>query len=210
MFFSDAVFAIAMTLLALDLRVVFPEDASSAQISEVLIEKIPAFAGFVLSFMLVGSTWITHHRRFSGIASYDSRLQWINLILLIQVVFMPVPTSMLFEQSGRSPWPVVIYALVIAGIYLSLAWLWSYARKAGLMTAEVSGPLYRYTLYSTLPVWLVFLLSIPVAFVSSAAAMLCWILISPVSLIHGSWSRKRFEAAETARFQVEDAAAADR
>lgn len=206
-FFSDAVFAIAMTFLALDLRVVFPEHASTDGINEVLVAKIPGFIGFVLSFFLVGNTWLTHHRRFRGITSYDSRLQFINLALLMMVVFLPVPTSMLFEQPGLSPWPIVIYAFTTWAIYFALGWLWHYAKRAGLLDPSVSDALYRYTLTSTLPVAIVFLLSIPIAFINPVAAMYSWILISPFSIVFGSFSKRRFVRAETLRLQAEDAAA---
>lgn len=205
-FFSDAVFAIAMTLLALDLRVEFPEHADAAAVGAALLAKAPAFIGFVLSFFLVGSTWLTHHRRFKGIAFYDARLQIINLVLLMMVVFLPVPTSMLFEEAGSSPWPIVIYAATICGIFFSLAWLWWHARRARLLESTVSEALYRYTLTSTLPVAAVFLLSIPVAFINPSAALLFWILISPASIIFDRLSKRRFVREETLRFRTEDAA----
>lgn len=206
-FFSDAVFAIAMTLLALDLRVEFPEHATAESVQAVLLAKLPAFVGFVLSFFLVGNTWLTHHRRFKGIASYDSKLQLINLALLMMVVFLPVPTSMLFEAPGSSPWPIAIYAGTTCAIFFLLGGLWRYAETAGLLDPGVSDALYRYTLSSTLPVAVVFLLSIPIAFVNPVAAMYFWIVISPASIIFGHLSKRNFVRAETARFQAEDDAA---
>lgn len=205
-FFSDAVFAIAMTLLALDLRVEFPENVTAEGIKDALIAKVPAFVGFALSFFLVGTTWLTHHRRFKGIISYDSRLQFINLVLLMMVVFLPVPTSMLFEEAGKSPWPIVIYAATTFSIFFILGWLWRYAKKADLLDPGVSTALYRYTLTSTLPVALVFLLSIPVAFINPVAAMYFWILISPFSIGFDHLSKRRFIREETARFRDEDEA----
>lgn len=206
MFFSDAVFAIAMTLLALDLRVEFPEHATAESVQAVLLAKFPAFVGFVLSFFLVGNTWLTHHRRFKGIAAYDSRLQFINLALLMMVVFLPVPTSMLFEAPGSSPWPIAIYAITTWAIYFILGVLWHYAKSAGLLDPSVSNALYRYTLTSTLPVAVVFLLSIPIAFINPVAAMYSWILISPASIIFDRLSKRRFVRDETARFRAEDEA----
>ncbi|WP_394940555.1 TMEM175 family protein [Psychromicrobium sp. YIM B11713] len=206
MFFSDAVFAIAMTLLVLDLRVELPPNPSVQEINEAMIEQIPAFASFVLSFILVGVNWVNHHRRFNGIASYDSRLQQLNLLFLFFVAFMPVPTSLLFANAG-SPWPVVLYAVVVSGISLSLNLLWRHARRAGLMDQRVSEALYRYSLYSTAPVWTVFLLSIPLAFISNDVALYFWILIFPASLIQHRISWRRFVARETARFEAEDAEA---
>lgn len=204
-FFSDAVFAIAMTLLVLDLRVELPEHPSVQQINEAMIEQIPAFISFLLSFILVGVNWINHHRRFNGIMSYDGRLQQLNLLFLFFIVFMPVPTSLLFANSG-SPWPVVLYALTVAAISLTLNLLWWHARRAGLMSEKVSEALYRYSLHATIPVWGVFLLSVPLAFINTDLALYSWVLIFPASIIHNRFQWRRFVSRETARFQAEDAA----
>ncbi|WP_082057173.1 TMEM175 family protein [Psychromicrobium lacuslunae] len=206
-FFSDAVFAIAMTLLVLDLRVELPSNPSVEEINEAIVEQMPAFAGFLLSFILVGVNWINHHRRFSGIARYDGRLQQLNLLFLFFIAFMPVPTSLLFVNAG-SPWPVALYAFVVAAISLSLNLLWWYARRAELMDEKVSEALYRYSLHATVPVWGVFLLSIPFAFISTDIALYSWLLIIPVSIIFNRVQWRRFVSRETARFAAEDAAAA--
>ncbi|PYI65095.1 hypothetical protein CVV68_19405 [Arthrobacter livingstonensis] len=91
-FFSDAVFAIAMTLLALDLKIpTLPSDISEQGYNEVLVERLPSLAAFVLSFVLVGRAWLTHHHHFNAIAAYDNKLQVRNLVMLFLVVFLPVP-----------------------------------------------------------------------------------------------------------------------
>lgn len=205
-FFSDAVFAIAMTLLVLDLRVELPANPSVAEINEAMVEQLPAFASFLLSFILVGVNWVNHHRRFSGIKSYDGRLQQLNLLFLFFIAFMPVPTSLLFANAG-SPWPIVLYAFVVAAISLTLNLLWWYAHRAGLMEERVSEALYRYSLYATVPVWGVFLLSIPLAFIGTDLALYSWLLIIPISLVYNRLQWRRFVARETARFEAEDAAA---
>lgn len=191
-FFSDAVFAIAMTLLVLDLKL--PEMAqgiAAADLGKQLLEQAGPMASFVLSFVLVGRLWMNHHRKFTAIKGYDGRLQAINLTALFFVVFLPVPTSLLFQADSESPWPPVIYAITISGAFLSLAWLWHHAHAAGLMHDWVEGPLFRYVLHGTDPVWAVFVLSIPLAFISPVWAMYFWILIWPVSVVHGRWQLAR-------------------
>lgn len=183
MFFSDAVFAIAMTLLALDLRLPdLPADITVRGFEAVLVDRLPAMAAFALSFVLVGRTWINHHRRFSAIVSYDNGLQVINLLILFFVVFLPVPTTMLFADVPSTPWPPVIYALTIAGLNLSVGWLWRYARKASLLADWVDEPLFRLVAGGTVPIWVVFLASIPIAFINPTWAMYFWIVLWPVSI----------------------------
>lgn len=187
-FFSDAVFAIAMTLLVLDLKL--PETAqgiAAADMGPLLLEQAGPLGSFVLSFVLVGRLWMNHHRKFTAINSYDGRLQAINLTALFFVAFLPVPTSLLFQADSASPWPPVIYAITIACAFLSLAWLWHHAHAAGLMHDWVDLALFRYVLHGTDPVWAVFVLSIPLAFISPVWAMYFWILIWPVSVLHGRW-----------------------
>lgn len=191
-FFSDAVFAIAMTLLVLEVKL--PDMASSttaAQLQDALLERAGPFIAFILSFILVGRLWLNHHRKFVAIKSYDARLQNINLTTLFFIAFLPVPTSLLFQGDGESPWPPVLYALTIAGSFSGLSWLWKHAHRAKLMQGWVDPSLYRLILHGTDPVVAVFLLSIPAAFFSPGWAMYSWILIWPVSMLYGRWWQGR-------------------
>jgi len=205
-FFSDAVFAIAMTLLVLDLKVPeLPDDADSAAVTAALVSKVPALVGFMLSFVLVGTTWVNHHRRFEAIVRYDSKLQVINLLALFFVAFLPVPTSTLFELAGNTPIPPMLYAATIAGIFLSLNWLWRHAYRAGLMDPRVDEPLYRLALGRTTAVWTVFLVSIPVAVFFPSLAMYLWTATWPLGAVLRRVQWKRFAAAQTKIFQAQDA-----
>lgn len=191
-FFSDAVFAIAMTLLVLDLKLPDMDSSTTgAELQGALLARAGPFAAFVLSFILVGRLWLNHHRRFAAIKSYDARLQSINLATLFFVAFLPVPTSLLFQANGQSPWPPVLYALTISGGFVCLRWLWSHARRTKLMHGWVDPVLYRIVLHGTDPVAAVFLLSIPVAFISPVWGMYFWILLWPVSMLHGKWRQRR-------------------
>lgn len=198
-FFSDAVFAIAMTLLVLELRVPESRGIDADAFADAVGERIPALIAFVVSFFLVGMTWMTHHRRFRAIVAYDPRLQLLNLVVLFFVAFMPVPSSMLFQPSGRSAIPPIVYAATMMGIFGSLNAVWWYAHRAGLLAESVSEPFYRHALGSTHAVFFVFLLSIPVALLDASAAEYLWIAIWPISMVYGRWLLRRFEREETAR-----------
>jgi Endosomal/lysosomal potassium channel TMEM175 len=92
--FSDAVFAIAITLLALDLRLPEPPpDLTDAGLLEQLLELGPKYFSFVISFMSVGFYWIAHHRFFQLVVRVDAGLLLLNLLLLMGVAFIPFPTS---------------------------------------------------------------------------------------------------------------------
>src|SRR5947209_8427019 len=87
--FSDAVFAFAITLLVLDLKV--PETAA---LEEGLFTLPPKVQSFIVSFLVVGSYWVAYHRYFHFVERVNRRLVWLNLFFLMGVVFMPFPTAL--------------------------------------------------------------------------------------------------------------------
>src|SRR5215472_2918297 len=91
LFFSDAVFAIAITLLVLDLRL--PPGSQVFDLAAVRQQII----GFVVSFYVIGRFWLSHHALFEGVAGYDVRLLATNLLFLAAVVFLPFPTTEVSE-----------------------------------------------------------------------------------------------------------------
>ena len=125
-FFSDAVFAIAITLLALDLRL--PSDVESpgnAQLLAQLLEIWPKYLAYVVSFLAIGTFWVGHHRRFRLIMRYDRGLLTLNLLFLMVIAFVPFPTSVISETGNRTA--TIFYALTMALGGLMLATLWWYA-----------------------------------------------------------------------------------
>src|SRR5215470_15448765 len=115
--FSDGVFAVAITLLVLNLQV--PQLAASVVSRELLaklIELWPKLLIYVLSFGIVGIYWVAHHNSFHYIKRSDRTLLWLNLLLLLCIVFIPFPTSLVggYPEQQIS---VVIYGstLVITG-----------------------------------------------------------------------------------------------
>ena len=96
--FSDAVFAIAITLLAIELKVpAIIHDVTDHKLAESLAELIPRFIGFLISFLIIGQYWTTHHRLFGFVVNYNLRLMWLNLFFLLAVVLMPFTSSFYSE-----------------------------------------------------------------------------------------------------------------
>jgi uncharacterized membrane protein len=101
-FFSDAIFAIAITLLVIDLRLPEIGADSSAALSHALQELIPKFLGFVVSFFVIGRFWIGHHRIVGHLRTCDDGLVWRNLLFLLSIAFMPFPTAVISEYGGTA------------------------------------------------------------------------------------------------------------
>jgi uncharacterized membrane protein len=185
-FFSDAVFAIAITLLALNLQVPqIPESLAAAELPSALLELSPKFYSFVLSFWIIGFYWLAHHRIFHHVRAYDRGMLLINLLFLMWVVLMPFAASLVGEYEDLQL-TVIMYAghNILAG--LTLAWLWRYATKDGrLVETNLDPRAVRYNNLRARFLPTIFVLSIGISFISLEIARLSWLLtflVRPVLL----------------------------
>ena len=99
--FSDAVFAIAITLLVIEIKIPDIHDNVSDKILlHSLGHLVPKFIGFFISFMLIGVYWSIHHRMFGFVTSYTRKLLLLNLVFLFFVALMPFSTGFYSEYAG--------------------------------------------------------------------------------------------------------------
>ncbi len=181
-FFSDAVFGIALTLLVIEIRV---PAVPSGDPTLGLLSLVPDYLVFVLSFVVIGLVWLSHHRKFRMLRGHDQNLLRLNLVLLLLVASFPLPTAIL-GQHPDSPVAVSLYAAAITLIGLAMASIWAYACRRGLTRPEVTPDIARYMLGQSLVIPAVFALSIPVALLWNAnAAEFAWIAAVPLSLLLG-------------------------
>ena len=136
-FFSDAVFAIVITLLVLEIKTPHLEHPDEITLRHALFELFPKFTGFVVSFLIVGMMWIEHHRIFRYIGHYDGGLLWRNLLMLLCISFVPFPTA-LFSEFYFSRTAFVLYTASFGCVALTKLWIWHYAVGNGLVGANVS------------------------------------------------------------------------
>jgi TMEM175 potassium channel family protein len=97
--FSDGVFAIAITLLVLDIKI---QPSDFDHLSHALLEQWPAYLSYVTSFFTVGSVWIAHHNLFTRLKYVDAALLRLNTLLLMAAAFLPFPTGVLAEALTAS------------------------------------------------------------------------------------------------------------
>ena len=183
-FFSDAVMAIAITLLVIDLKLPgVPPPATAAEVAAALRQLTPRIVSFVISFAVISVYWSSHHRYFSFIRRYDSRLMVLNLVFLFFIVLMPFAASMLGQYSYL-PVGVVIYGLAVAATGLSMGAIWWYASRnhrlveGGLDPKMIQG---RNRIALIIP--LLFLASLPWAFVSPLIPPAIWWVAPFVALL---------------------------
>ena len=128
--FSDGVFAVAITLLVLNIRIPPDNLLDDPHLWRELLGQWPMLAAFVTSFATIGIMWINHHRLYNHIKRTDTGLLLFNLLLLLLNVFVPFPTALLAQQDAVHP-DQHLAAAVYSGTYVLLACcfniLWRYA-----------------------------------------------------------------------------------
>lgn len=130
-FFSDAVFAIAITLLVLDIHVPSLPDVVSIEASwSAFAELTPSFFAFALSFLVIGRFWMGHHERFRSLRHFDQRLMWPNIIYLLAIAYMPFATAFLGQNLGHFV-PELVYNLSMLMLGLVAFWLARVVRVVG-------------------------------------------------------------------------------
>jgi len=181
---SDAIFAFAITLLALDVRL--PDlgaSPTSDQLTRALSDLGPALTAFVISFTVIAAFWLGHVRTFRVITRLDGRLIVINLAFLFLIVLLPFPTSVV-ARAGNQPVAAVLYASFALAIGALSALLWSYAAEVAHLTDPVvTRELARRIRERALVVPVIFAISIPVALASPVVAEVMWVVTAPVQAV---------------------------
>ena len=131
---SDGVYAIALTLLAFDIRI--PDNTLAGELSTTLILLAPKLLIYLISFIAIGGAWGSHQRMLSQIKRGDGLLVWFNLLSLLFVTLLPASAALL----GRFPSEfiaIVLFAADVILIQLTALWLWRHASKYGLLNASL-------------------------------------------------------------------------
>jgi uncharacterized membrane protein len=130
--FSDGVFAIAITLLVLEIRVPPPETMASPEaLVRALGELWPSYLGYLISFVTIGIMWANHHNLIGLVGKVTHGLMLANLLLLLAIGFVPFPTALL---AGTLDTPsaqvgVLVYAATFIGIAVAFNVLWYEIRR---------------------------------------------------------------------------------
>jgi TMEM175 potassium channel family protein len=178
-FFSDAVFAIAMTLLVVGIGI---PNATNRTFEHALDDKIPEILSFFISFVVIGYYWLAHHRFFSQIVAVEQGIIMLNLVYLAAIAFTPFPTALVgkYEQFSIT---VILYALALGTASLLETAMFARAQRQGLFRQVLPRDVYRYGVIASLIPVVAFVVSIPIAFVDPTLALLSWLIVWPVEWI---------------------------
>jgi uncharacterized membrane protein len=181
--FADAIFAFSITFMAISIHIPeLTQNLTQTQVIDKLLESIPEFEIYVISFFVIGIYWIAYHQVFNHIVGHHSTMTWLTLVFLFFITLIPLATNL---QIGFGHHQIVfaLYALVltIAGSLLTITWL--HATKNKLIDEKLAhDEIHLISLESILsPV--VFLLSILVSFIDLRIAYYFWIVIIPAKII---------------------------
>jgi uncharacterized membrane protein len=184
---SDGVFAIASTLLVLDLKL--PDDQPDSSLAHELALLVPEFRSYALSYLLIGLFWLGHHRQFKAMSRIRSSVMKLNLYLLGVITLVPFSTAMLSEY-GENPLAVALYMANIAAIFL-LEMAIGHHVVRNHDEGEAAGPNPRLTLVIRPGLAAAaFLLTIPYAYlIQGHEGSLIWPFIVLTWLIRGAVGR---------------------
>ena len=134
--FSDGVFAIAITLLVLEIDV----PSAESDLGHELVRQWPSYAAYAVSFLTVGLAWVHHHSQFNQVEHPSRPLLFLNLVVLLTVAFVPFPTAVMAEYLGEGRDEQLAVALYSGSLFLigaSICTVWLYAARAGLLRDPV-------------------------------------------------------------------------
>lgn len=184
---SDGIFAIAITLLVIDIRI--PENVDYKQFIEALTgDFFESTLFYAITFAILAAYWTNHRRLMNVVERIDSLFLWLNLLFLAFVAFFPVVSNLL--KLSHFPEAVIVYTVVLAGCGYSSLLLWIYAfSKYRLVAKAVHRNVSRFVGISIIPTFLLLsllLLFLPYFQASPSRLFYSWLLL-PV--INAAWVR---------------------
>ncbi|MCF3171842.1 DUF1211 domain-containing protein [Streptomyces sioyaensis] len=195
---SDGVFAIAMTLLALDIAL--PDGLDADGFARALSNVLPKVWAYALSVLVIAAFWRGHYQLFQSVRDVDGTVIKLVLLGLGLVALMPFPTTLLAEYADL-PQSVAIYSGAVAAMgatQLALTVvLW---KRPWLGSAPLPDPIVRNDVADLASTVLVFVVAVPLSFVSPTGAMLWWAVLLPVRVVIGKRGKRL--RATTRRFSA--------
>jgi len=196
--FSDGVFAIAITLLVLDIRV---PAAEFDNLWRAIVHQWPAYLGYVTSFLTIGGIWLAHHGVFRRLRYANNRIMRINLLLLMAVSFLPYPTRLVAEairNNSAERAAVIFYGLNLLAISTLFGALWAtVARDRRLLKPDVSDKEVRAVLVAATPNIGFYIGATILAILAPKVAAIGYLLIAIVFVLRARGDEVDDDPAET-------------
>ena len=183
---TDGVFAVAMTLLVLDIKVPeLQQPLATAELPLKLLSLWPKFLSYTISFVILGVYWVGHHVQLSFIRRADRPLLWINILFLLWVALVPFSTALLSEYATTRI-AIAIYGANLIAIGLTLALHWWYATtESRHVEPDIDRGLVRGAMYRTLMGPLVYVIAIGLSFFRAEVSLALYALVPILYILPG-------------------------
>ena len=184
--FSDGVFAIAITLLIIEIGV--PHVEGEESLSGALVGLWPSYVGYVISFLQIGVIWANHHNRFRFVERSDHVLLFLNVLFLMCVAFIPFPTALLAEylegSADQRATAGAVYAgtLAVTAIFFTILWLYV-AGNRRLVDRSLDPSLLRSMTLRYVAGAVAYLVAFAVAFISVTASLALIVVLALIFVL---------------------------
>ncbi|MDQ1006110.1 putative membrane protein [Streptomyces sp. V4I23] len=178
--FGDAVFAIAITLLILDVGV--PDGLAASDIGDALRDALPDVGAYVLSFAVIGMLWLAQHALFTAIAWLDAWLLYLYLALLAVIAGLPFPTRLISEYGDTAPATMIYAGAIAAASSLMTAMSLRLVHRPALVKPGIPRESLTRSVQQGLVVVVVFAASMPLTLASPVLAQLSWLVAVPLRI----------------------------
>lgn len=182
--FSDAVFAFAITLMALSIEIPdLPLDLSQSELLERLYDLYPQFEDYIISFGVIAIFWMSYHQVFNHIKGSHISIVYLNLLFLLLITLLSLSTSIVINYASYQI-PYIIYCILVIMTSSLLVLSWWYATNQHRLVAKDMNPLFiKGTFFGLLSIPVVFVISIAISFIDLDVAQYFWLAIIPVNVL---------------------------
>jgi uncharacterized membrane protein len=181
--FSDAVFAFAITLMALSIDIPdLPTHLTQSELLDELFNLYPQFESYIISFAVIAIFWVSYHQVFNHIKGSHITMVYLNLLFLLLVTLLSLSTSLVINY-GTYQIPYVIYCVIVIMTSSLLATIWWHATRNKRLVDKNLHPLFiKGVLVNLISIPIVFTISIIISFVNLEIAQYFWLIMAPLNI----------------------------
>ncbi len=182
--FSDAVFAFAITLMALTIDIPeLPPNLSQSELLQRLDDSYPQLEDYIISFAVIAIFWISYHQVFNHIKGSNISMVYLNLLFLLFITLLSLTTSFVTNYASYQI-PYIIYCTVVIMTSSLLVLIWWYATKKYRLVDKGMHPLFiKGTFFALLAIPIIFSISIGISFIDLDIAQYFWLGIIPMNVL---------------------------
>jgi len=182
--FSDAVFAFAITLMALTIDIPdLPPDLSQSELLQRLDDSYPQLEDYIISFAVIAIFWISYHQVFNHIKGSHISMVYLNLLFLLFITLLSLTTSFVTNYASYQI-PYIIYCTVVIITSSLLVLIWWYATKDYRLVDKGMHPLFiKGTFFALLAIPIIFSISVVISFIDLDIAQYFWLSIIPMNVL---------------------------